>query len=104
MEAPMRSDRDARIRQRAYQIWHKEGRRHGSHDAHWRQAEREIAAEDAALGSKKDGAARSKATPPVASEATPVIVSGARAKDAAAAKQPPPARRGRQRAPAEPGE
>ena len=80
MHAP--SDRDARIRDRAYQIWLGEGRRHGHHDAHWQQAEREIAAEEAGAA----GATRTTAKPPVASEADPPTVSRARAKNEAATK------------------
>jgi Protein of unknown function (DUF2934) len=43
----MRSDREERIRQRAYALWQSEGHRHGRHEDHWRRAEREIAAEEA---------------------------------------------------------
>lgn len=34
-----------RVRERAYEIWEREGRPEGKADAHWRQAEAEIAAE-----------------------------------------------------------
>ncbi|WP_207478782.1 DUF2934 domain-containing protein [Arenibaculum pallidiluteum] len=34
-------DREDRIRQRAYEIWEKEGRPEGRHDQHWSQAETE---------------------------------------------------------------
>ena len=47
----MRSDREERIRQRAYAIWQSEGHGHGRHEDHWHRAEREIAAEEA--GSSK---------------------------------------------------
>ena len=47
----MQSDRDARIRDRAYQIWLEEGRMHGKEQEHWQRAEREIAAEDARTSS-----------------------------------------------------
>src|SRR4029077_20748279 len=43
----MRSDREERIRQRAYALWQSEGHRHGRHEDHWHRAEREIAAEEA---------------------------------------------------------
>lgn len=43
----MQSDRDARIRERAYRIWEEEGRVEGRHEEHWRRAEREIADEEA---------------------------------------------------------
>jgi DUF2934 family protein len=39
------ADRDGRIRQRAYEIWEREGRPHGRDREHWRQAEAELAAE-----------------------------------------------------------
>jgi len=42
----MRSDREERIRQRAYTIWQSEGHQHGLHEDHWHRAEREIAAEE----------------------------------------------------------
>ena len=43
----MQSDRHARISDRAYHIWLAEGRVHGRDPEHWRQAEREIAEEEA---------------------------------------------------------
>jgi hypothetical protein len=36
-----------RIRERAYQIWEREGREHGRDQDHWQTAERELAAEKA---------------------------------------------------------
>jgi hypothetical protein len=39
----MKTDRhDDLIKQRAYAIWEKEGRPHGKHDEHWRQASEEM--------------------------------------------------------------
>jgi len=46
----MQSDRQARIRERAYHIWVEEGRSEGRHDEHWQRAEREIAEEEARAG------------------------------------------------------
>lgn len=40
------SDRDERIRQRAYEIWEREGRPGGMEEKHWHQAAEEIAAEE----------------------------------------------------------
>ena len=40
------SDWQERIRQRAQAIWEREGRPEGRHEDHWREAEKEIAAED----------------------------------------------------------
>ncbi len=38
----MGDDREARIRERAYQIWEEEGQPEGRGNEHWAQAEREI--------------------------------------------------------------
>lgn len=89
MQSP--ADRDARIRDRAYQIWLSEGRRHGQHEAHWQQAVREIDAEEAgsAVAQKASGrSTRSRTKAPVPSEADPPTASRARAKNEPAAKQP----------------
>src|SRR5579885_1748863 len=45
-ERLMQSDRDARIRERAYQIWIEEGCQHGKQDEYWYRAEQEIAAQE----------------------------------------------------------
>jgi hypothetical protein len=37
------NSKEAAVRARAYQLWEESGRADGSQDAHWRQAEREIA-------------------------------------------------------------
>jgi len=42
----MESDREKRVRERAYQIWQREGDPHGRADEHWAQAEAEIELED----------------------------------------------------------
>jgi hypothetical protein len=84
---PSQADRDARIRDRAYQIWLSEGRRHGHHEAHWQQAVRELEAEEAASpGTRK--ASGSRTEPPVTGEADPPIARRARAKNGATAKKP----------------
>src|SRR5205085_11943614 len=46
----MRSDREERIKQRAYELWQSEGHGHGRHEDHWHRAEREIAAEEGGPG------------------------------------------------------
>jgi len=54
----MESDREERVRERAYQIWQREGEPHGRADEHWAQAEAEVelehelAADRAAAGRK----------------------------------------------------
>ncbi|WP_375263666.1 DUF2934 domain-containing protein [Palleronia sp.] len=42
----MDQDREQRISTRAYEIWEREGRQEGGHEAHWQQAERELRDED----------------------------------------------------------
>jgi Protein of unknown function (DUF2934) len=56
----MRSDREERIKQRAYAIWQSEGHRHGRHEDHWHRAEREIAAEEAEPSGAPRRASRSR--------------------------------------------
>lgn len=50
------TDREVRIRERAYALWERAGRPEGSHDEHWQAAEREIDAEHGASDAA-DGAA-----------------------------------------------
>ena len=56
---------EAAIRARAYQLWEESGYADGSQDAHWRQAEREIAArvQSGEAGSPPDGIAPPAAPP-----------------------------------------
>jgi DUF2934 family protein len=42
----MDEEREARIRQRAHEIWEREGRPEGAQEEHWRRACEEIDAED----------------------------------------------------------
>ena len=39
----MNIDLEQKIRERAYQIWEREGRAHGRHEDHWHAAQRELA-------------------------------------------------------------
>lgn len=48
----MDSDRERRIRERAYALWEAEGRPHGRDREHWHQAAEEIAAEEASSGKR----------------------------------------------------
>jgi hypothetical protein len=83
------SDRDSRVRDRAYRIWLSQGRPDGHDAAHWHQAQREIEAEDAGSAGGKPAPAR-PARPkkaPVTSEARPPTVSRARADDETAANK-----------------
>ena len=65
----MRSDREERIRQRAYALWQSEGHRHGRHEDHWHRAEREIAAEEAGPAGPPRRAGRPRNATPVKSVA-----------------------------------
>lgn len=65
----MEPDKEARIRERAYEIWVREGRPHGRDAEHWQKAEAEIAAESgpadhAAAGSKPGTEAATAPTAP----------------------------------------
>ena len=55
------SDWQERIRHRAQAIWEREGRPEGRHEDHWREAEKEIAAEDSATAAAQKKPAVSKA-------------------------------------------
>src|SRR5829696_1317097 len=57
------SDKEQRIRVRAYAIWEGEGRHDGQAEEHWRQAEREI---EHALRSAEAQAAEAPEQPPKA--------------------------------------
>jgi hypothetical protein len=42
----MESETERRVRERAYEIWLREGKPHGRHAQHWEAAQAEIAAEE----------------------------------------------------------
>jgi hypothetical protein len=95
----MRSDREERIRQRAYAIWQSEGHGHGRHEDHWRRAEREIAAEEAGPSkaprrAARPGKAPGKPAAATSAAATPARSRGGggetRAQKTAAPKKAPP--------------
>nr|WP_314094922.1 DUF2934 domain-containing protein [uncultured Shinella sp.] len=48
----MNDDREQRIKDRAFEIWQREGSRDGRSLSHWLQAERKIEEEDAIKGSR----------------------------------------------------
>jgi hypothetical protein len=47
------SDREARIRERAYAIWLAEGQPDGRHEEHWHRAAQELAQEDSAAAPRR---------------------------------------------------
>ena len=94
----MQSDRQARIRERAYQIWLEEGRAEGRQDEHWQRAEREISEEEKNGGKTAARPRRSRA--PVTSEAQPAEISKSRAKAKPAAEPAAPRARAARSEPA----
>src|SRR5690349_17875685 len=48
-------DHKYRVRQRAYEIWEREGRPEGQHETHWHQAMNDIMAEDGGMPNEPDG-------------------------------------------------
>ena len=58
----MDGDRERRIRERAYEIWEREGRPEGREAEHWERAEAEIAAQ---AGAGQDGAGSKPGGEPV---------------------------------------
>lgn len=41
--------REDRIRERAYEIWEREGRKYGDHERHWEEAEKELRKEESGI-------------------------------------------------------
>lgn len=80
------SDKEGRIRQRAYEIWQRAGEREGSHLEHWFQASREIDAEDE-TGS---GAVVERTVEETASTAGPEGASSLHEPDAGLGTEPAP--------------
>ena len=53
-----------KIRQRAYEIWNRDGRQHGQADDHWLQAERELGGAETGVAAEQEQAAQApQATP-----------------------------------------
>jgi hypothetical protein len=68
----MNDDRNRRVQSRAYSLWEDEGRPHGRHEEHWRQAEQEMGEGDGApTGEMAPGSGQ------VASEDAPMAQPGA---------------------------
>lgn len=54
----MPKTREERVRERAYEIWEREGRMHGCDPEHWRRAEAEIDAEERRTTSTESASAQ----------------------------------------------
>lgn len=57
----MDQSRDDRIRNRAYELWERDGGRHGDDWSYWLQAEREITLEDTPASPEEKATAKAKA-------------------------------------------
>lgn len=63
----MDNDRHEKIRQRAYEIWMREGRPDGAHERHWQQAKQELGYDETTTGQADDDAAEHGPTGTIAS-------------------------------------
>ena len=98
----MESEKEARIRERAYEIWVREGQPHGRDAEHWQLAEAEITAESEAVADRAAAGSKPRIeTPspapaaPSASAAPPRRSRRAAAKPASGATEGGAGRRGR---------
>jgi hypothetical protein len=67
----MESDKEARIRERAHEIWVSEGRPHGRDAEHWQKAEAEIAAESGAVADRAAAGSKPRTEAPGPAPAAP---------------------------------
>jgi hypothetical protein len=97
----MDSDKEARIRERAYEIWAREGYPQGKDAEHWQMAEAEITAESAgvadraAAGSKPQTEAPIRPAAPAGAAAPPLRSRRAAARPAGTSESGTAGRRGR---------
>jgi hypothetical protein len=63
-------DREREIREQAYHLWVKEGRPHGRHDEHWKEAARLLAGEVGVDTDANRSKARAAATAKLAKKAS----------------------------------
>jgi hypothetical protein len=67
----MEPDKEARIRERAYEIWVSEGRPHGRDAEHWQRAEAEIAAESGSVADRAAAGSKPRTEAPSAPPGAP---------------------------------
>jgi hypothetical protein len=67
----MESDKEARIRERAYEIWVREGQPHGRDAEHWQKAEAEITAESGAVADRAAAGSKPRTEAPSATPVAP---------------------------------
>ncbi|WYK06972.1 DUF2934 domain-containing protein [Cereibacter sphaeroides f. sp. denitrificans] len=104
-EETMSDDREARIRQRAYELWEAEGQPAGRDQDYWLRAEAELGEDKPVPAAKAPRARKAEAEPAAGDEAAPKAppVQKAEAEPAANAEAAPKAPRAR-RTKAEPAE
>jgi hypothetical protein len=91
----MQNQRQDRIRERAYQIWEREGRQEGRAEEHWWQAEQELGSTEEAPASSSNGGPDMNGNGAATLEATPAT-NGGGAKPVAPKSRAPRRRRGSQ--------
>jgi hypothetical protein len=67
----MESDKEARIRERAYEIWVREGRPHGRDAEHWQKAVAEITAESGAVADRAAAGSKPRTEAPSTAPVAP---------------------------------
>ena len=67
----MQNQRNEKVRERAYQIWEREGRQDGRAEEHWSKAEQELAESQARPASEINGAGAEEAAPATNGSARP---------------------------------
>lgn len=67
----MEPDKEARIRERAYEIWVSEGRPHGRDAEHWQRAEAEITAESGSVADRAAAGSKPRTEAPSPPPVTP---------------------------------
>jgi hypothetical protein len=98
LQEAIMSVKEERIRARAYELWEREGRSHGSHERHWLEATRQVEAEMAGEGAAAAVAPATKAPRKAAAVRAPAKRAAAPKPDGTAAA-PRAARTPRPRAP-----
>ncbi|WP_033058316.1 DUF2934 domain-containing protein [Sinorhizobium arboris] len=70
-------NREERVREGAYEIWEREGRKHGDHERHWEEAEAELKNEESGTDSPRRSSGPSDGRETAENMSEPVSPSGA---------------------------
>ena len=85
----MDSDKEARIRERAYEIWAREGRPDGKDEEHWQRATAEIEAESGAVADRAAAGSKPQAERPSPATVAPGAAAVPPVRSRRAAAKPP---------------